>query len=397
MGQYGAFNDGTNQSYSTMKNTEIIIIGAGISGAVLAERYANAGKKVLVVEKRDHIAGNCYDYIDQNGILVSKYGAHLFHTNYQQVWDYVNRFSEWYKWEHKVLAKVDDALVPIPVNITTVNTLFGLSIHSEAEMEQWLKENSLDILEPVNGEEAALSKVGPVLYDKMFKHYTKKQWDKYPNELDASVLNRIPVRSNYDDRYFSDIYQALPTNGYTELFRNMLAHPNIEVVLNMDYFDIADQIDSYEKLFYTGPIDRYFDFKHSVDERLEYRSINFITETINKPYFQENSVINYPGKEVDFTRIIEYKHFGNQQSERTTVVREYTTDHGEPYYPVPNAKNQEIYERYKAEADKLSNVYFVGRLANYKYFNMDQAFKNALDLFAKLEQDSLILLESKSQ
>jgi UDP-galactopyranose mutase len=219
----------------------------------------------------------------------------------------------------------------------------------------------------------------------MFKHYTKKQWDKFPHQLDASVLDRIPVRTNYDDRYFSDTYQALPKGGYTELFRKMLNHPNIEVVLNMDYFDIREQIEGYEKLFYTGPIDRFFDFKHSLEDKLEYRSINFVSETYSQPYFQENSVVNYPGRDVDFTRIIEYKHFGNQQSEKTTVVREYTTDQGEPYYPVPNPGNQQIYERYKAEADSLADIYFVGRLANYKYFNMDQAFKNALDLFASLE------------
>lgn len=369
-----------------MRNADIIIIGAGISGAVLAERYASVGRKVLVIEKREHIGGNCYDYIDENGILVSKYGAHLFHTNYQEVWDYVNRFSDWYKWEHKVVANVEGQLVPIPVNITTVNTLFGLSMTNEEEMEGWLRENSSDIPEPANGEEAALSKVGPVLYDKMFKHYTKKQWDKYPHELDASVLNRIPVRSNYDDRYFSDTYQALPKHGYTEIFRNMLDHPNIEVVLKMDYFDIADQIEGYEKLFYTGPIDKFFNFKHSLEDKLEYRSINFVSETVDQEFFQKNSVVNYPGNEVEFTRIIEYKHFGNQQSEKTTVVREYTTDDGDPYYPVPNQKNQQIYERYKEEADKLLDVYFVGRLANYKYFNMDQAFKNALDLFASLEK-----------
>ncbi|MCR5862065.1 UDP-galactopyranose mutase [Flavobacterium sp. J372] len=373
-----------------MRNADIVIIGAGISGAVLAERYANAGKKVLVIEKRNHIAGNCYDYTDENGILVSKYGAHLFHTNYEDVWQYVNSFSEWYNWEHKVLAKVDGQLVPIPVNITTVNKLFGLAINTEEEMSAWLKNNSPEIENPANGEEAALAKVGPVLYEKMFKHYTKKQWDKYPAELDASVLNRIPVRTNHDDRYFSDKYQALPKRGYTELFRNMLKHPNIEVMLNVDYFDISDEIGGYEKLFYTGPIDRFFDFKHGLEDKLEYRSINFVSETLDQPFFQENSVVNYPGEDVDFTRIIEYKHFGYQKSEKTTVVREYTTDEGEPYYPVPNTKNQEIYERYKAEADKLLDVYFVGRLANYKYFNMDQAFKNALDLFASLEQESTI-------
>lgn len=380
-----------------MRNADIVIIGAGISGAVLAERYANAGRKVLVIEKRNHIAGNCYDYIDENGILVSKYGAHLFHTNYEDVWEYVNRFSDWYPWEHKVLAKVDGQLVPIPVNITTVNKLFGLSISSEGEMEAWLKENAPAIEDPSNGEEAALAKVGPVLYEKMFKHYTKKQWDKYPEELDASVLNRIPVRTNHDDRYFSDEYQALPKRGYTEIFKNMLNHENIEVVLNIDYFNIADQIEGYEKLFYTGPIDRFFDFKHSLEDKLEYRSINFVSETVDQEYFQENSVVNYPGNETEFTRIIEYKHFGNQESDKTTVVREYTTDVGEPYYPVPNSKNQEIYERYKAEADKLVDVYFVGRLANYKYFNMDQAFKNALDLFKSLEQeDTVSIIESKA-
>src|SRR5690606_8883213 len=193
-----------------MRSADIVIIGAGISGAVLAERYANIGKKVLVIEKRDHIAGNCYDYIDENEILVSKYGAHLFHTNDEGVWQYINRFAEWYPWEHKVIAKVDGQLVPIPVNIVTVNKLFGLNISSEEEMKQWLEENRLAIDEPQDGREAALNKVGPVLYEKMFRHYTKKQWDKYPEELDASVLDRIPVRTNYDDRYFSDKYQALP-------------------------------------------------------------------------------------------------------------------------------------------------------------------------------------------
>ena len=367
--------------------TDILIIGAGISGAVLAERYANLGKRVLILEKRSHIAGNCYDYIDENGILVSKYGAHLFHTNEEHVWNYVNRFCDWYPWEHKVLAKVDHKLVPIPVNITTVNKLFNRSISSEDEMKAWLDTNRIDIVEPRNGEEAVLSKVGKELYEKMFKHYTKKQWDKYPEELDASVLNRIPVRTSHDDRYFSDKYQALPKGGYTKLFENILAHPNIHVELNTDYFDVKEEISGFSKLFYTGPIDRFFNFKHSLQDKLEYRSINFVSETIDKELFQENSVINYPGTEVDYTRIIEYKHFGNQQAAKTTIVKEFTVDTGEPYYPVPNEKNREIYERYKKEADELTDIYFVGRLANYKYFNMDQAFKNALDLFKALEEN----------
>ena len=371
-----------------MKHIDILIIGAGISGSVLAERYASMGKRVLIIEKRNHIAGNCYDYVDENGILVSKYGAHLFHTNEESVWKYVNKFSEWYPWEHKVIARVDDKTVPIPVNITTVNELFDINISNEEEMKNWLEEHRSPIAKPSNGEEAVLSRVGPILYEKMFKHYTKKQWDKYPAELDASVLERIPVRTNYDDRYFSDIYQALPKGGYTQLFEKILAHPNIEILLETDYFDVKDQYKNYEKLFYTGPIDQFFEFKDMLMEKLEYRSINFVSETVDAEFFQENSVVNYPGTEVDFTRIIEYKHFGNQKSEKTTVVKEFTVDEGEPYYPVPNPRNQEIYTRYKEEADKLSDVYFVGRLANYKYFNMDQAFKNALDLFNQLEKNN---------
>lgn len=370
-----------------MKQIDILIIGAGISGAVLAERYASIGKKVLIIEKRDHIAGNCYDYVDENGILVSKYGAHLFHTNDESVWEYVNKFSEWYPWEHKVIARVGDKTVPIPVNIITVNELFGTTITNEEEMKTWLEEHRSPIAKPSNGEEAVLSRVGPVLYEKMFKHYTKKQWDKYPAELDASVLERIPVRTNFDDRYFSDTYQALPKGGYTQLFENVLDHPNIEVLLETDYFDVKGQYSNYEKLFYTGPVDRFFEFKHSLLEKLEYRSINFVSETVDAEFFQENSVVNYPGTEVDFTRIIEYKHFGNQKSDKTTIVKEFTVDEGEPYYPVPNPRNQEIYARYKEEADQLTDVYFVGRLANYKYFNMDQAFKNALDLFDQLEKN----------
>lgn len=370
-----------------MKQVDILIIGAGISGSVLAERYASMGKKVLIIEKRNHIAGNCYDYVDDNGILVSKYGAHLFHTNDESVWQYVNKFSSWYPWEHKVIAKVDDKLVPIPVNINTVNNLFGTTITSEEEMKEWIEFNRIPIPNPQNGEEAVLNRVGFTLYEKMFKHYTKKQWDKYPKELDASVLDRIPVRFNYDDRYFSDAFQALPKGGYTQLFDNILQNSNIEVLLETDYFDVKDQYTGYQKLFYTGPVDRFFDFKHSLEEKLEYRSINFVSETIDTDYFQENSVVNYPGTEVDFTRIIEYKHFGDQQSNKTTIVREYTVDEGDPYYPVPNPRNQEIYNKYKLETEKLIDIHFVGRLANYKYFNMDQAFKNALDLFSELEEN----------
>lgn len=230
---------------------DIVIIGAGISGSVLAERYASSGKKVLIIEKRNHIGGNCYDYYDEAGVLVSKYGAHLFHTNFEEVWEYVNQFASWYDYEHKVLARVDGHLVPVPVNITTVNKIFGLNIQTEAEMCAWLEANQLKCEDPKNGEEAAMARVGAILYEKIFKYYTKKQWDKFPAELDAAVLNRIPVRTNFDDRYFSDKYQALPKGGFTKLFERMLNHPNIAVWLNTDYFEVRDKITGYEKLFYT--------------------------------------------------------------------------------------------------------------------------------------------------
>ncbi|MDQ3099275.1 MAG: UDP-galactopyranose mutase [bacterium] len=374
-----------------MKKTDIVIIGAGISGAVLAERYASIGKSVLIIEKRGHIAGNCYDYYNEDGILVSKYGAHLFHTNHENVWEYVNRFSKWYPYEHRVLSRVDGKLVPIPVNITTVNELFNLNIQTEEEMQQWLDSVQVKNENPQNGEEAAKARVGEILYEKMFKHYTKKQWDKYPEELDASVTNRIPVRANFDDRYFSDKYQYLPEGGYTQMFEKILNHPNITIMLNTDYFAVRDQITHHEKLFYTGPVDRFFDFKFSLEEKLEYRSINFEFETLDQEYFQDAAVINYPAPDTGFTRVIEYKHMTKQQHPKTTISREYTVDvvseEQEPYYPVPNPRNQAIYSQYKKEVDKLTNVYFVGRLANYKYFNMDEAFKNALELFKKLQAE----------
>ena len=368
---------------------DIVIVGAGISGATLAERYATQqNRKVLVLEKRDHIGGNCYDHYNTDGILVSKYGAHLFHTNYEDVWKYVNQFSEWYPYEHRVKAFVDGKLVPIPVNITTVNEIFGLFIQNENEMSQWLKANQIPNPNPKNGEEAALARVGPILYEKLFKNYTKKQWNKYPSELDALVLNRIPVRNNFDNRYFSDIHQALPENGYTKIFEKMLMHPNITVRLNTDYFQMRDEVGTCEKLFYTGPVDQFFDFKYSINKSLEYRSINFVWETHDKEYYQVNSVINYPN-DYDFTRIVEYKYFTGQKHKKTTISKEFSCDYipgkNEAYYPVPSEANQAIYSLYQNEAIELEKkgIYFVGRLANYKYFNMDQAFKNALDLFSR--------------
>jgi UDP-galactopyranose mutase len=363
----------------------ILIIGAGISGATIAERYATMGKKVLVLDKRHHIGGNCHDFYDDDGLLVPLYGPHFFHTNLEHVWEYVQRFSSWTPYEHRVLSSVDGKLVPVPVNITTVNEVFGLSLQSESEMKAWLDENTEKIANPANSEESAMSRVGRVLYEKMFKNYTKKQWDLYPHQLDAQVMNRIPVRTNFEDRYFTDTYQAMPENGYTELFKNMLDHPNIEVRLDTDYFEVKNELPEYEKLFFTGRIDQFFAYQ--IDEKLEYRSLRFEFETIDQEWYQQTATINYPN-EYEYTRITEPKHSTRQKHNKTVIIREYPTWEGEPYYPVFNPRNHEIYAKYQtaAQAVEKDGVFFVGRLANYKYFNMDAAFNNALQLFDSLQR-----------
>lgn len=359
---------------------DILIVGAGLSGAVLAERFASHGdKKVLVIDKRDHIGGNCFDFIDENGILINKYGAHLFHTNFEDVWEYVQQFSEWQRWDHRVLGAIEGKLINIPVNINTVNALCGTDIKDEKEMNQWLKTVQVQYDTINNSEEIAKSRVGEELYKKIFRDYTFKQWNKYPEELDPSVLARIPIRNNFDDRYFTDRFQALPKYGYTKFIKNILTHPNITVRKNIDYFDLKDSID-FHILIYTGPIDRYF--QNSGLEKLGYRSIEFIEERFkNMNFYQINSVINYPENNVPFTRIVEYKHFLNQHSPHTTIVKEITKDSGEPYYPVPNKRNLALYEKYKELAKLENNVHFIGRLASYKYFNMDQAIKNSLEWY----------------
>jgi UDP-galactopyranose mutase len=363
-----------------------LIIGSGLSGAVLAERIAEVLKEeVVVLEKRDHVGGNCYDYVDsETGIRVSKYGAHLFHTNSERVWNYILKFSDWTRWEHKVISQVDNKFVSVPVNITTVNELCNENIQTPQEMTEYMKRVQVPSAAPQNSEEMALSRVGKDLYEKMFKAYTIKQWNKEPKELDASVLARIPIRYDFDTRYFSDKYQALPTHGYTKFIESMLKNPLIKVYTSTDFEEYrrTNPLSKFKKIFYTGPIDEYF---KTAAGPLEYRSIEF-TQTVHKNmnYFQPNSVVNYPELEYPFTRIIEYKHFLNQKSPHTIIVSEITTDKGEPYYPVPTEKNMTLYQKYKEMAEKEekeSNVYFVGRLANYKYFNMDQAIENALILF----------------
>ncbi|XP_053381432.1 UDP-galactopyranose mutase-like [Mercenaria mercenaria] len=367
------------------QNFDICVVGSGLSGSVIAERYAaTTDKSILVMEKGSHIGGNCYDYIDnETKIRASIYGAHIFHTKYKHVWEYVQHFSGWVPYEHKVLALVKGKYVPIPVNIDTVNTLFNLDIKSVKEMNSWLKNEQVHYNRTLlNSEEMALSRVGLKLYELLFKSYTIKQWNKTPATLGPSVLARIPVRNNWDTRYFSDQFQALPKNGYTGFIKNMLKSPQIIIRLNMDYFDVRRSI-KCEKTYFTGPFDRYYAIKGLA--ALEYRSLSFERQVIKDiDHFQPASVVNHPDPEDNFIRIVEYNWFPNQQyqSNDTIVFIERSTDNGEPYYPVPNKRNQDLYNRYKALASYDPYIHFLGRLANYKYFNMDEAIKNALEMFS---------------
>lgn len=370
---------------------DVLVIGAGISGATIAHLYATKKHaRVLVIDKRDHIGGNCFDYIDHAGIRVPKYGPHFFHTSDEEVWKFVSRFTAWIPYEHRVLAYTGGMFVPVPVNIKTVEMLFGISLKTPRAMRAWLKTHGATFSNPQTSEEIALNRVGEELYHRLFKHYTKKHWDRDPRDLDASVLARIPVRDSYDDRYFSDPYQAMPLHGYTKLFEKMLAHPHITVQLNTDYFQIKDTIQTVKKLYFTGPIDQFF--RDQNRGALEYRSLRFEFETLPQEFFQSVAQVNYTDNTEAFSRITEPKHATGQIHPSTTIIREYGTWEGEPYYPVPNPENQNKYAYYQGLAQKLerNGVYFVGRLANYKYFNMDQAFRNALDLFARVEKIHLL-------
>lgn len=388
-------------------NFDVLVVGAGLSGAVLAERYASLGKKVLVIEKRNHIGGNCYDEVTAEGIRVSKYGAHIFHTNDEEVHTYIQRFGSWVPYQHRVLSKVGKLHVPVPVNIRTINVLTGLTLKTSQDMEAWLSTQRVKFEhEPLTSEELGLSRFGKLLYQKLFLPYTQKQWGRSPKELDASVIARIPLRLNDDDRYFTDKYQYLPKDGYTPFFEKLLAHPNIKVLTNTDYFEVKSQFEQtgekkakhpFEKIFYTGPIDQFFEFQKKLGATLEYRSLRFEPEwheLKNKDQFwQPVAVVNHPGSRTPYTRVAEYKHFtrvvdpSSVQHTKTLLVKEFSTSNGEPYYPVPSARNQKLYEEYRRQTVPLAaqGIYFVGRLANYRYFNMDQAIKNALELFHQLE------------
>lgn len=359
---------------------DYLIVGAGLAGSVLAERLATqSGKKILLIDKRNHIGGNTYDYYNEDGILVHKYGPHIFHTNSKDVFQYLSRFTEWRPYEHRVLASVDGMLVPIPINLNTINQIYGLHLSSN-EVDNFLqsKAEKKDRIE--TSEDVVVSKVGKDLYEKFFKGYTRKQWNLDPSELDASVTSRIPTRNNRDDRYFTDTYQAIPLHGYTRLFENMLNHPNIKVMLNTDYKEIGNSI-SFNKMIYTGPIDYFFDYCYG---KLPYRSLEFKFKTIEQEVFQQTGTVNYPN-EHPYTRITEFKYITGQKHAKTSIVYEYPIDDGDPYYPVPRPENAELYRKYQLLATEEKNVFFAGRLATYKYYNMDQVVAQALTLYKKIE------------
>lgn len=360
---------------------DYLIVGAGFAGSVLAERLANVSeKKVLIVDQRDHIGGNAYDYYNKDGILIHKYGPHIFHTNAKKVFDYLGHFTGWRPYEHRVLASVDGQLVPIPINLNTINKLYGLQLNCN-QLEAFFESKAEKLSKIATSEDVVISKVGRELYEKFFRSYTRKQWDLDPSELDASVTARVPTRTNRDDRYFTDTFQAMPSNGYTKMFQKMLSHPNIKIMLNTDYKEIVDVI-PYKTMIYTGPIDSYFNYCYG---RLPYRSIEFKFETIEADVFQSTGTINFPN-EHPYTRITEFKYLTGQKHHKTSIVYEYPQAEGDPYYPIPRPENAEIYKKYQGLANGMTNTYFTGRLATYRYYNMDQVVAQSLALFEKITQ-----------
>ena len=370
---------------------DYLVVGAGFAGSVMAERLAaDLGKKVLVIDKRSHIAGNAYDHYDDAGLMVHRYGPHIFHTNSRDVFDYLGQFTEFRPYQHRVLASVDGQLVPIPINLDTINLLYGTNLTS-SEVEAFF-EKVAEKRQPVRtSEDVVVNKVGRELYEKFFRGYTRKQWGLDPSELNASVAARIPTRTNRDSRYFTDTYQAMPTRGYTRMFERMLAHPNIKVMLNTDYREIIGSI-PYKEMVFTGPVDEFFDYRFG---KLPYRSIEFKHETLQQAQFQPVGTVNFPNDNA-YTRVTEFKHLTGQRHEHTSVVYEYPRAEGDPYYPVPKPENDTLYQRYKELANAAHHVHFVGRLATYKYYNMDQVVAQALTVYGRIKEQALPNMERRN-
>jgi len=358
---------------------DYLVVGAGFAGSVVAERLASQEKaKVLVIDKRSHIGGNAYDHYDDDGILVHRYGPHIFHTNSRDVFEYLSMFTEWRQYEHRVLASVEGQLVPMPINLDTINKLYGMDLNA-LELEDFFASVAEPVTDCRTSEDVVVSKVGRDLYEKFFRNYTRKQWALDPSELDASVTARVPTRTNRDPRYFTDKYQAMPLHGYTRMFQNILDHPNIKVMLNTSYDEVVDMI-PFDEVVYTGPVDEYFGYRYG---KLPYRSLEFRFETFDEPLRQPAPVINYPN-EHPYTRVTEFKYLTGQEHSKTTVVYEYPRAEGDPYYPIPRPENAELYKKYKALADATAGVHFVGRLATYKYYNMDQVTAQALAVVKRI-------------
>ena len=352
---------------------DILIVGAGFAGSVCARELADAGHSVLVIDKRDHIGGNAYDAYDAAGVLVHPYGPHIFHTNAKRIIEWLSRFTEWRFYEHRVLASVDGQLLPIPINRTTLNRLYGQNL-DEAGAGAWLERVRLP-REPVRtSEDVVLNSVGQDLCEKFFRGYTRKQWGLDLSELSAGVAARIPTRTNDDDRYFSDTYQFMPAQGYAAMFRRMLDHPNIRLRLNTDYFAIRHELQARQTV-YTGPIDAFFDYRFGP---LPYRSLRFEHEHLPATaQYQPVGTVNYPNEHA-YTRITEFRHLTGQTHAGTSIVREYPQAEGDPYYPIPRPENEALFKRYEALVKGCADVSFVGRLAQYRYYNMDQVVGAAL-------------------
>ena len=369
---------------SARKKYDYLIVGAGFAGTVLAERLASQHHAhVLVVDKRPHVAGNAYDHVDEAGLLVHQYGPHIFHTNSDEIVAYLSRFTRWRPYEHRVLAEVRGNLVPIPINRTTLNLLFGLALRTDAEAAAYLAARAEPISEIRTSEDVVVAAVGRELYELFFQGYTRKQWGIDPSELDRSVTARIPTRTNADDRYFTDKHQIMPADGYTAMFNRMLDHPRIDVLLSTDYRDIIDEVDAGH-VIYTGPIDEYFGFRFG---KLPYRSLRFSHRTLDQEWLQDVATVNYPHAQVPYTRVTEYKHLTGQSHPKTSITYEYPSAEGDPYYPIPRPENQALFKRYEALALETPGVTFVGRLATYRYYNMDQVVGQALATFRRLDAE----------